>query len=81
LDGKLKESRKQADEKALVYAGYFWYIIERPDKAREYADRAVKMNDSYAPGLALKGWIEAIVDPKTASGYFEKALKYVFQII
>jgi tetratricopeptide repeat protein 21B len=75
LDAKLKESRKQADEKALVYAGYFWYIIDRPDKAKEYADRAVKMNETYAPGLALKGWIEVLIDPKSALGFFEKAIR------
>jgi tetratricopeptide repeat protein 21B len=77
LDAKLKESRKQADEKGLYFGGYFWYLIGRPDKAREYVDRGVKMNDSCVECLSLKGWIEISNDVKLAYQYFEKALRYI----
>jgi tetratricopeptide repeat protein 21B len=47
LDAKVKETRKRAEEKALYYAGYFWFAIGRPEKAKEYIDRGLKQNDSY----------------------------------
>lgn len=47
LDGRIKEIRKKADEKSLYYAGYFWYCVNRPDKAKEYIDRGLKQNDSF----------------------------------
>jgi tetratricopeptide repeat protein 21B len=48
LDARVKEIRKKADEKALYYAGYFWYATGRPDKAKEYIDRGLKQNDSFS---------------------------------
>ena len=33
--------------KALYYAGYFWYTVNRPDKSKEYIDRGLKQNDSF----------------------------------
>ena len=39
--------RKKADERSLYYAGYFWYIAGRGDKAKEYIDRGLKQNDQF----------------------------------
>lgn len=47
LDAKIKEIRRKADEKSLYFAGYFWYSMNRPDKAKEYIDRGLKQNDSF----------------------------------
>lgn len=47
LDAKIKETRRKADEKSLYFAGYFWYSVNRPDKAKEYIDRGLKQNDSF----------------------------------
>ena len=47
LDARIKETRKKVEEKPLYYAGYFWYIVNRPDKAREYIDRALKKNPEF----------------------------------
>ena len=70
----MKELRKKADDKALYYAGYFWFSVNRPDKAREYIDRGIKMNDCNLECLSLKGWMEFTNEPKQAAMFFEKAL-------
>lgn len=73
-DSKVKELRKKADDKTLYYAGFFWYMIGRPEKAREYIDRGIKMNDRNMECLCVKGWMELATDAKQASLFFEKAL-------
>lgn len=32
--------------KALYYAGYFLYAVNKPEKSKEYIDRSIKQNDS-----------------------------------
>lgn len=43
LDAKLKEERKQSGEMGLYYGGLFLLLNDKPDKAREYIDRMLKM--------------------------------------
>ncbi|CAF0765805.1 unnamed protein product [Brachionus calyciflorus] len=74
LETRIKEMRKKADEKSLYYAGFFWYSVKRPDKAKEYIDRGLKQNDSFCENLCVRGWIEILTDPKKALIYFEKSL-------
>lgn len=79
LDRKLKEERKQSGDMGLYYAGLFWYQVGKPEKAKEYTDRALKMNDQNKQILALKGWIELASgkDPqaKKAYKYFDEAMQ------
>uniref|UniRef100_F7AKA2 Tetratricopeptide repeat domain 21A n=1 Tax=Ornithorhynchus anatinus TaxID=9258 RepID=F7AKA2_ORNAN len=44
LERELKETRKAAGEKALYYAALFLWLLGRQDKAREYADRMLKLS-------------------------------------
>lgn len=64
-----------SQNQALYYAGYFWYIVNRNDKAKDYIDRAIKLNDSCIEALCVKGWMELEHDPKSAMPYFEKVLR------
>ncbi len=54
-EAKLKEERKRADDQALYYAGVFLLYVERIDKAKEYVDRLLKINQQSKDGLILKG--------------------------
>ncbi|KAH9368607.1 hypothetical protein HPB48_004042 [Haemaphysalis longicornis] len=73
LDAQLKESRKQAGEKVLYYAGQFLFLTGKHDKAREYIDRMLKVAPPTRDGLILKGWNEIVStkDKKSAIQYFE----------
>jgi hypothetical protein len=64
-----------ASKKALYFAGFFWYATNRPEKGKEYIDRAIRMNDSCIEALCVKGWIETENDPKISMVCFEKVLR------
>lgn len=78
LDTKVKSERKQGSDKALYFAGLFLVHTEKYEKAREYVDRALKMNPTSADTLALKGWLEMLggdeASSKKAVKYFDEAL-------
>lgn len=42
----------------LYYAGMFLFLSGRLDKAREYVDRMLKLNQEHEEGLVLKAWVE-----------------------
>ena len=44
LEAKLKSERTQCGETALFFGGMFLFHSGRPDKAREYIDRMLKMS-------------------------------------
>ena len=44
LEAKLKSERTQCGETALFFGGMFLFHSGRPDKAREYVDRMLKMS-------------------------------------
>lgn len=52
LDAQLKETRKQAGEKMLYYAGLFLFLTRRYDKAKEYIDRMLKVSPPTREGNA-----------------------------
>lgn len=75
LDAKLKEERKQSGEMGLYYGGLFLLLNGKPDKAREYIDRMLKMATTKE-GLVAKGWIELESgrEAKKAIKYFDDAI-------
>ena len=44
LESKLKAERTTCGETALYFAGMFLFHSGKPDKAREYVDRMLKMS-------------------------------------
>lgn len=75
LDAKLKEERKQSGETGLYYGGLFLLLNGKPDKAREYIDRMLKIATTKE-GLVAKGWIELESgrEAKKAIKYFDDAI-------
>ena len=53
LDARIKEERKQAGELGLLFAGQYLSLISKHDKAREYIDRAIKLNSSNKQVISL----------------------------
>ncbi|XP_071943351.1 tetratricopeptide repeat protein 21B-like [Antedon mediterranea] len=79
LDAKLKEERRSAGEKGLLFGATFLWHSGRHDKAREYVDRMLKASPSAKEGQILKGWIDLTSgrEPavKKSGKYFEEVLK------
>ncbi|XP_069686948.1 tetratricopeptide repeat protein 21B-like [Periplaneta americana] len=82
LDSRLKEERKHAGEMGLYHAATVLFYTGKPDKAREYIDKLLKMNSNSPDGLVIKGWIE-MLSGKEGKGkvkdipyYFESAIDH-----
>ncbi|GAB0090491.1 Tetratricopeptide repeat [Sergentomyia squamirostris] len=78
LDGKLKEERKQLTASSAYYAAVFLLLTGKFDKAKEYADRALKLNSNFPDALSLKGWAELLGSSRINRGtleLFETALQ------
>ncbi|XP_071444824.1 tetratricopeptide repeat protein 21B-like [Hetaerina americana] len=77
IESQLSTSRKRAGEKALVLAVTFFLHSERPNKAREYADRLLKTFPNSARGLSICGWVELASENinrnQVACDYFTKS--------
>lgn len=58
LDQKMKEERKKVTFGPVYYAAVFLFLSGKWDKAREYAEKALKMNASLTEAEVLKGWVE-----------------------
>ena len=44
VEAQVKEERKRAGEIGLLLAGRYLMLIQKYDKAKEYLDRAIKLN-------------------------------------
>ncbi|XP_006161408.1 tetratricopeptide repeat protein 21A [Tupaia chinensis] len=74
LESSLKDLRKTASETALYYGGLFLWLMDRHDKAREYADRMLKLASSSREGYVLKGWVDLTSDKPH---HVKKSIKYL----
>ncbi|KAE8747148.1 hypothetical protein FOCC_FOCC006146 [Frankliniella occidentalis] len=86
LDTRLKDERRSASELSLYHAAYFFCLVGKAERAREYADRLLKSSPQSCWGLTVRGWIELTLirdgkgdkpveaRAKTAADYFSRAL-------
>ncbi|EDS36206.1 tetratricopeptide repeat domain 21B [Culex quinquefasciatus] len=78
LDGKLKDERKRLTATSAYYSALFLFLTGKIDKAREYADKAMRLSPSSPEVLSLKGWCELYLNKHRSSfilDLFEKALE------
>eukprot|EP00794_Sanderia_malayensis_P003381 gene3381-3871_t len=78
LESKLKSERSNCGETALYFAGMFLFHSGKPDKAREYIDRMLKMSPQSKEGLILRGWIDL---KSSREQYSKKALKFFEEVL
>lgn len=71
LDQKMKEERKMVTFLPVYYAAVFLFLSGKLDKAREYADKALKMNSSCYDALILRGWVELSTGVRIDDGVLE----------
>lgn len=77
LDGSLKDERKKLTSGSAYYAAVFLLFSGKCEKAREYAEKALKLNPASTDATCLKGWTELIINSKVSKAtleLFEKAL-------
>lgn len=68
-----KTFKKNAE--AFVGLGRAYLDVKDTLNAQKYADQAIKINKSYAPGYVLEGDIEQVKDDGgAASGWYERAI-------
>lgn len=58
LETKLKQERKNLSATGSYYAGVFLFLSGKVDKAKEYAERVLKIHSDHPEALILKGWCE-----------------------
>lgn len=56
FDARLRDERKQLSANGAYFAAVFLFMSGKVEKAREYADKALKLNKQLIDALVLKGW-------------------------
>jgi Tfp pilus assembly protein PilF len=64
----------------LYYAGAFLSLYGKPEKAKEYLDRAIKQSPNNVDAICARGWVEMKLTQKDkgqkpAVEYFDVVLK------
>ncbi|CAH8497142.1 unnamed protein product [Schistosoma turkestanicum] len=72
-ENKIREFRKHATDKSLYFGALSLFLFKRYEKAREYAEKALKSNPQSRQILCLNGWIGLVSDNED---FHRKALKY-----
>lgn len=79
IDAKIREDRRKASPSALSLAAMILLLIRKPEKAKEYADRAFKQDSSDSNVLISKGWTDLYLNAQStfgrATNFFETVLK------
>lgn len=58
LDQRLKDERKHLTSQSAYHAGVFLFLSGKWEKAKEYADKSLKLLHNYIDAQVLKGWCE-----------------------
>lgn len=77
IDIKIRDERRKASATALSLSAMILLLYKKIDKAKDYADRAYKVNPVDINVLLAKGWVELYIqeDNHTKINYFEIVLK------
>uniref|UniRef100_A0A182NAG6 Tetratricopeptide repeat protein 21B n=1 Tax=Anopheles dirus TaxID=7168 RepID=A0A182NAG6_9DIPT len=65
LDVQLKEERKRLSARSAYYAALFLHLSGKAEKAKEYADKALRLAAHDPDILSLKGWCELVLGRAT----------------
>lgn len=64
LDSRQKEERKKLTTASAYYSGVFLLLSGKYEKAKEYADKALKLHRTSTDAMVLKGWAELCLNNK-----------------
>ena len=79
IDAKIREDRRKASPAALSLSTIILLLVRKPEKAKEYADRAFKIDSSDINVLISKGWTDLFLKNRSnfvrSTNFFETVLK------
>lgn len=61
LDQHLKEEKKHLSSQSSYYAGIFLFLSGKIEKAKEYAEKSLKLVHTSIDAKVLKGWCELLL--------------------
>lgn len=73
LDQRLKEERKQLTSQSAYYAGVFLFLSGKFEKAKEYAEKSLKLLHTSVEALVLKGWCDLYLRTKNGTQVLDSA--------
>lgn len=79
FDQQLKEERKHLTNQSSYYAGVFLFLSGKVEKAKEYAEKSLKLLRTSIDSLVLKNWCELLINTKHSVSVldaFERALEH-----
>lgn len=71
FDARLRDERKQLTANSAYFAAVFLFMSGKVEKSREYADKALKLNQYLVEAMVLKGWCNLGLQSKAASATLE----------
>lgn len=77
LEIKIKEERKKLTANSSYNAALFLYLSGKFEKARDYSEKSLRLNNEHAEALSLKGFCDLMINAtlsKTTMEIFEKSL-------
>lgn len=76
LESRIKEERKRLTPNAAYHASLFLFLCGKYEKARDYAEKTIKLHQEHSDSLKLKGWCELMMNQqsKATLELFNRAL-------
>lgn len=71
LDARLKEERRKMTSATAYYCGVFLLLSGKVEKAKEYAEKALKLQKTLVDAMILKGWAELELNTKAGKSTLE----------
>ncbi|ODN01250.1 Tetratricopeptide repeat protein 21B [Orchesella cincta] len=78
LEARVRDARKSAPANELYHAGLFMCLLGKPEKAKEYLDRAIKQAGNHLDAICMRGWVEMKLSQKDKS---QKAPVEFFEVV
>lgn len=67
LETRIKEERKRLTPNAAYHASLFLFFCGKYEKARDYAEKTIKLHQDHTDSLNLKGWCELMMNQQSKS--------------
>lgn len=67
LEARIKEERKRLTPNSAYNASLFLFLCGKYEKARDYAEKTIKLHQEHVDSLNLKGWCELMLNQKSKS--------------
>lgn len=67
LESRIKEERKKLTPNSAYHASLFLFLCGKYEKARDYAEKTIKLHHDHSDSMNLKGWCELMMGQQSKS--------------